>query len=228
MSIKAISVSKTYPQPSIPSKGIEAVKDISLDINEGSYTTLTGPTGSGKSTLLTLLAGIILPTGGEVVFNEIYLTRSREEKISQFRERHIGYVPQNPLFIRDLSVLENILSPNSFLKRNLKKMISYAMELLEILELEGKAKFFPHELSAGEKKMAMIIRALVKKPLYLLADEPIQELDEKTTARVLNLFDEQKRSGSAIFIVSHKPLPSKKGMDFYSMVDGCIKEYKKI
>jgi len=129
--VKVISVSKVYEGHGNKPHIINAVENVSIDINEGSYTLIYGPTGSGKTTLLSLIAGIIYPTDGEIVFHNIHLSSSNDSKISLFRERHIGYILQNTLFIKELTVLENILSPNSFLKRRMRKLKSYAFELLE-------------------------------------------------------------------------------------------------
>ncbi len=225
MSIKAISVSKIYQNPEIGSQSIEAVKDISLDVNEGSYTVIFGPTGSGKTTLLSLFLGITKPTGGEIVFNNIHLSQSNDNKISLFRERYIGYIPQNMLFIKDLTVLENILSPNSFLKRRMKQLKAYALYLLERLNLHEKAGFKPYELSGGENKKVMIARALLKKPLFLLADEPVSELDDESLKDVMYLFRDINKEGSAIIIASHTPIHFKKKVDFYKMKNGRITEY---
>lgn len=225
MSIKAISVSKIYQKPEISSQSVEAVKTISLDINEGSYTVILGPTGSGKTTLLSLLAGITKPTEGEIIFNNIHLSQSNDNKMSLFREQYIGYIPQNMLFIKDLTVLENILSPNSFLKRRMKQLKAYALYLLERLNLHQKAGFKPYELSGGENKKVMIVRALLKKPLFLLADEPVSELDNESVKDVMHLFHNINKEGSAIIIASHTPIHFKQKVDLYKMKNGQIKEY---
>ena len=227
MIVKVISVSKVYEGHGNKPHIINAVENVSIDINEGSYTLIFGPTGSGKTTLLSLIAGIIYPTDGEIVFHNIHLSSSNDSKISLFRERYIGYIPQNTLFIKELTVLENILSPNSFLKRRMRKLKSYAFELLERLKLSEKAQARPFELSGGEVKKAMVIRALVKKPMFILADEPCSELDKESTKEVINLFNEEHERGSAVIIASHNPMQFKKRVDLYTMVRGQIIEYKK-
>lgn len=226
MTVKVISVSKIYEGYGNKSHIINAVKNVSIDINEGSYTLIFGPTGSGKTTLLSLIAGIINPTEGEIVFHDIHLSSSNDSKISLFRERYIGYIPQNTLFIKELTVLENILSPNSFLKKPMRKLKSFAFELLERLKLSEKAQARPFELSGGEMKKAMVIRALVKKPMFILADEPCSEFDKESTEEVISLFDEAHKRGSAVMIASHNPMKFKKRVDFYTMARGQITEYK--
>jgi len=227
LSIKAIKLSKSYSNPVNKGLSIEAVKNVSMDINEGSFTEILGPTGSGKTTLISLLTGIIKPTSGEIVFNNIHLSSSRDYKIASFREKYIGYIPQNVLFIKDLNVIENILSPNTFFMDDVKKLKNYALELLERLNLKNKSRFNPFELSGGEKKKVLLIRALIKNPLYVFADEPVSELDEESTNSVLNLLYEHQKQGSTIFLASHKILNLNHEIDIYKMLDGKIIEYIK-
>ncbi|HEB32254.1 MAG TPA: ATP-binding cassette domain-containing protein [Spirochaetes bacterium] len=227
MAIKVIRVTKVYESSGNSTFKLHAVKNVSMDINEGSYTLLLGPTGSGKTTLLSLIAGIVEPTKGEIVFNNIYITSSNDSKISQFRERYIGYVPQTNLFIKELNVIENILSPNSFLKRQMRHLKTYAMEMLEKLNMDRKAGMKPFELSGGEMKKAMIVRALVKKPLFILADEPFSELDSGSTKSVMALLKEQRENGSAIIVASHDQLSFEKEIDLYTLAEGQVVTYEK-
>ena len=227
MAIKVIRVTKVYESSGNSTFKLHAVKNVSMDINEGSYTLLLGPTGSGKTTLLSLIAGIVEPTKGEIVFNNIYITSSNDSKISQFRERYIGYVPQTNLFIKELNVIENILSPNSFLKRQMRHLKTYAMEMLEKLNMDRKAGMKPFELSGGEMKKAMIVRALVKKPLFILADEPFSELDSGSAKSVMALLREQRKNGSAVIVASHNKLSFEKKFDLYTLAEGQVIKYEK-
>ena len=227
MSIKAISVSKVYSGSVNKRYKIDAVKNVSIDINEGSFIFISGPTGSGKTTLLSLLAGIMYPTHGEIVYGNIHVSTSKDNTISKFREEFIGYAPQNTLLIKELTVLENVLSPNSFYKRSIKELKSSAHHLLEKLKLINKKNCKPGELSGGEIKKVMIIRALVKKPLFIFADEPCSELDNESTDDIISLLYEQNRRGSAVIIASHNSMVLKENADFYTMEKGKITEYKK-
>jgi len=225
LSIKAISISKTYFPGKKDHSMVEAVKEVSIDINEGSYTLIYGPTGSGKTTLLSLLAGIIKPTRGEVVLKNIHFSSSTDGKISWFRENYIGYIPQNMLLLMDQSVFHNVISPNIFLKYRIKHIKRKAVQILDHLGLKSKINLLPFELSGGEKRKVMIARALLKEPLYLFADEPVSELDDESTDSVLSLFSELQSKGSAVVIASHKPLKFKTLIDFYAIEDGKIKSH---
>jgi len=227
LSIKAISVSKTYTRGEEAAATITALRNVSIDINEGSYTFFSGATGSGKTTLLSLLAGIIYPSRGEVVFGNIHVPSARDEKISLFREQYIGYIPQDTLLVNELTVLENVLFPNMFLKRKAKDLRSRALSLLNRLELGRKKGARPFELSGGEMKKVMIARALVKSPLYLFADEPFSELDEESTERVTQLLDEQHEVGSAVVVACHTAISFIHRVDHYLLKKGKITDYRR-
>lgn len=209
---------------------MRAVQNVSMDINQGSYTLICGPTGSGKTTLVSLLTGIIQPTEGDISFGAVHLSTSTDSAISSFREKYIGYVPQNTLIIKELNILENILYPNSFYKNRLKELKSNALHLLEKLHLFEKKKSGPFELSGGEIKKMMIARALVKNPLYIFADEPYSELDDEGVHSILKVLEEYHRGGSAVIIATHNKRAIKelkKDADIYLMKKGLITDYKK-
>jgi putative ABC transport system ATP-binding protein len=227
LSIKAISVSKTYMTGGSGCLKTEALSNVSLDINEGTCTLVYGPTGSGKSTLLALLAGITPPSSGEIVFNRIHLTRATDTELARFRELHVGYIPQAPVLIGDLTLFENVVLPHAFLKRSVKELKDRANRLLDGLGLRTKSGFKPRELSGGEKKKAMTARALVKDPLFLFADEPVSELDDGSAATVLGLFSELQRKGSAVVIATHSPLLLKPVPSTYTLSGGRIVEYRR-
>jgi putative ABC transport system ATP-binding protein len=222
LSIKAISVSKTYSGPPV-----HAVKPTSIDINEGTFTLLCGPTGSGKTTLLAMLAGILSPSEGDVIFDTIRLSNRNDKKVSRFREQHIGFVPQARLFISELTVWENILSPHSFSSMSIKKLKSSALDLVERLGLAEKIHMRPFELSGGEIQKMMMTRALVKQPTYIFADEPCSELDNTAAGVIFKILDERKKQGAAVIVACHDHRPLRKNVDVYMMKDGKITDYRK-
>jgi putative ABC transport system ATP-binding protein len=227
MSIKVIKVSKTYFNRDNDKGTIEAINNVNIDINEGSYTLFYGPTGSGKTTLLSILAGIMKPTYGELVLNALHVSRATDGAISIFREANVGFIPQEDLLIKDQSVFENILAPNTFHNKTLRELKLGAQFLLERLNLAWKKHAMPHELSGGEKKKVMIARALLKKPRFLFADEPVSELDHKSTNDIMKLFDEHFKSGKAVVIASHKKLKIREKGDIYLLMNGQIMEHVK-
>jgi len=226
VSIKVIEVTKTFARQT-GNEYVEAVRGVSLDINEASLTLVSGPTGSGKTTLLSMIAGIIKPTEGEVVLNTVHVTVSSDRSVSLFRERFIGYIPQEILLLHDLNILENVLFPNVFHKKPMKQLKQWAIGLLERLGLPDKTTCFPFELSGGEKRKAMIARALVTSPSFIIADEPVSELDQESSDDILDLFEEHKRNGAAVVVASHTSLSFSMPCDIYHLDHGRIVDYRK-
>ncbi len=226
MSIKVIEVTKTFVGHT-GNEYVEAVRNLSLDINEGSLTLISGPTGSGKTTLLSLIAGILKPTEGEIVLNTVHVSTSGDRAVSLFRERFIGFIPQEILLLHDLNIIENILFPNVFRKEPMKQLKRRSIGLLERLGLSDKTTSFPFELSGGEKRKAMIARALVASPSFIVADEPVSELDHKSAEDILELLEERKKNGAAVVVASHTSPAFSMPCDIYHLDHGRIVDYRK-
>ena len=241
MSIKCISVSKTYfisgdssqappahrPEARNHRHRVHALLNVSIDINEGSFTIITGPTGSGKTTLLSMLAGIALPSEGEVAIGRLRLTASKDADISLFRARHIGFIPQTVCLIGDLSVLENVIAPSAFQSMSIPHLRASALALLERLGLARKAACKPHDLSGGEMRKVMIARATVKEPSYILADEPLSDLDRDSAVQALRLFSDLHKRGAAVVIATQAAIRLKRPMDIYRLEGGIISRHRR-
>jgi putative ABC transport system ATP-binding protein len=227
LSITAISVSKTYLAKGPRALRTDALSNVSLDIAEGTCTLIHGPAGSGKSTLLALVAGITPPTGGEIVCNGVRLTRAADIELARFRGLFVGYIPQAPALLEDLTVLENVIIPHAFLSRSVGELRNRAIRLLDRLGLRAKSELKPPELSGGEKKKVMTARALAKDPLFLFADEPVAGLDDGSASAVLGLFSELQSRGSAVIIATNTPLYLKPAPSTYKLSEGRIVEYRR-
>jgi len=194
--IKLQNISKTYPS----SSGLfYALRDISLDIEDGQYIAVTGPSGSGKSTLLNILGGMTKPDHGEVLVNGKQLYRLSEKERNIYRREKIGFVFQQFHLIPYLKVYENILTGTT--GKNHKSNIQ---ALLERFQIDNKSKHYPSQLSVGEKQRVALIRAAVSRPDMILADEPTGNLDDENGKIILDFFREYHREGKTVILVTHE------------------------
>jgi len=175
-------------------------------IGRGELVVLLGRSGSGKSTLLNLLAGIDLPSAGEVLIDGVPLSRLGERARTLFRRDHIGFVFQFFNLIPTLTVEENLLLPLELKGKVGPPQRRAALALLAEVGLEGRAASFPDRLSGGEQQRLAVARALVHDPLLVLADEPTGNLDLETGLQVLELLDRlTRRAGKTMVMVTHSP-----------------------
>jgi putative ABC transport system ATP-binding protein len=175
-------------------------------VRRGELAVLVGKSGSGKSTLLNLVAGIDLPTAGEVLVDGVALSRLSERDRTLFRRRHVGFVFQFYNLIPTLTVGENLLLPLELQGRATPERRRAALDLLEEVGLADRAASFPDRLSGGEQQRVAVARALAHDPTLVLADEPTGNLDLETGLAVLDLLDRlTRRAGKTMLMVTHSP-----------------------
>lgn len=162
-----------------------AVDDIDLSVRKGEFVAIVGNSGSGKSTLLHMIGGLDVPTAGSVVVRGKELSRMKDEELSIFRRRNIGFVFQNYNLVPILNVYENIVLPVGLDGATVDQ--NFMDEVVHVLGLEEKLKSMPNNLSGGQQQRVAIARALITKPAIVLADEPTGNLDSKSSADVLGL-----------------------------------------
>ncbi len=180
-------------------------RDLQAVIRRGEFVVLLGRSGSGKSTLLNLISGIDRPSAGEVHIGEVCLTGLTEHRRTIFRRENIGFIFQFYNLIPTLTVRENLLLPLE-LKGSLGQGEERrAGELLEQVGLADRAGSYPDRLSGGEQQRIAIARALIHRPLLLLADEPTGNLDEKNESVIMSLFARLHAEGRTILLVTHNP-----------------------
>lgn len=210
-------VTKTYIMGEV---SVEALKATSLDILAGEVLVILGPSGSGKSTLLNLIGGMDRLTSGELFFRQQALHSASNSELTQYRRDHIGFVFQFYNLISDLTSYENVELAASLVDDPLS-----SAEVLEQVGLQERLDHFPAQLSGGEQQRISIARAIVKRPLILLCDEPTGALDYQTGKTILELLLEVNlRHGSTVVIVTHNAAIGAIGDRVIRMSSGRIAE----
>ena len=162
-----------------------ALDGVTLSIEKGEFVAIVGTSGSGKSTLLNMIGGLDVPTSGKVIVDGRELSTLKDEQLTIFRRRKIGFIFQNYNLVPVLNVYENIVLPVELDGNKVDK--TFMNEVVQMLGLEDKLNNMPNNLSGGQQQRVAIARALVSKPAIVLADEPTGNLDSKTSAGVLGL-----------------------------------------
>lgn len=162
-----------------------ALDGVTLSIEKGEFVAIVGTSGSGKSTLLNMIGGLDVPTSGKVIVDGRELSTLKDEQLTIFRRRKIGFIFQNYNLVPVLNVYENIVLPVELDGNKVDK--KFMKEVVQMLGLEDKLNNMPNNLSGGQQQRVAIARALVSEPAIVLADEPTGNLDSKTSADVLGL-----------------------------------------
>ena len=181
---------------------VHALSHVSLDIEEGTFVSINGSSGSGKSTLLNLLGGLDRPTSGEVIVDGKSVFEMRDEELTIFRRRKIGFVFQNYNLMPILNVYENIVLPIELDGAKIDE--AYVERIMDMLKLSEKRYAMPNQLSGGQQQRVAIARALAAKPSIILADEPTGNLDSKTSMDVIALLKlTSKEFAQTIVMITH-------------------------
>jgi putative ABC transport system ATP-binding protein len=193
---------KTYP---LPAGDVAAVADVDLEVSAGEFVAVVGRSGSGKTTLLNLLAGIDLPTAGEIWVAGQAVHALRGSALAAWRGRTIGLVFQFFQLLPTLTVAENVMLPMELCRTVVPRLRrGRALELLERVGIADQADKLPSGLSGGQQQRAAIARALANEAPVLLADEPTGNLDSDTSDAVLTLFADLAGDGRTVLMVTHE------------------------
>ena len=182
---------------------VEALRGVTLRIEEGDYLAIMGASGSGKSTLLNLLGCLDRPTSGRYLLGGEDVSQLSDGELSEVRGRRIGFVFQSFNLIPQLSALDNIEVPLFYQGMHRRDRRRRATALAEQVGLGPRARHKPMELSGGEQQRVAIARALANDPLFILADEPTGNLDSKTGLDILTIFDDLAARGRTLIVVTH-------------------------
>ncbi len=200
IAIKATNLTKDYE---IGDFIVRAVDNISLEILEGEFVVIKGPSGAGKTTLLNILGALDKPTEGEVFSYGVKISDMDHESLAIFRLMNSGFIFQNYYLISTLTAEENIMFPINLIGEKLEDQRRIAVELLKKVNLPDRREHFPFQLSSGEQQRVAIARALANDPPLILADEPTANLDKETSSFIRNLFKELKQNKKTIIIATH-------------------------
>jgi len=203
---------------------VHALVDVDLRLEPGEWLAITGPSGAGKSTLLHVIGCLDRPTGGSYFFEGIDTARLSDKKRAGLRSRRIGFVFQSFHVLPHRSVLENVMLAEVYRKQSYRGRRERALAAIERVGLSHRADFSPSKLSGGEKQRVAIARALVGSPSLLLCDEPTGNLDSKSSASILDLFEKLNQQGLTLVIVTHDENVANRATRRVHIIDGKLTE----
>ena len=194
--IEISKLTKTYD------RGTKALRDVNITIDDGEFVFITGRSGSGKSTLIKILLKEVEPTSGRVVVNDMNLGKMPRRYIPKYRRR-LGVVFQDFRLLKDKTVYENVAFAQRVIGESGRTIREAVPQMLKMVGLSSKYKFFPHQLSGGEQQRVAIARALINRPEILLADEPTGNLDPHNAMEIMGLLEKINRRGTTVIVVTH-------------------------
>ena len=180
---------------------LQVLKKVSLSIENSKVVTIVGPSGAGKSTLLHIIGTLDKPDGGEVVIDGVNLNSLSDDKLAEFRNRHIGFVYQFHHLLPEFTALENVAMPALIAGMSRKESFKRAQELLDFLKLSDRVGHKPAQLSGGEQQRVSVARALMNNPELILADEPSGNLDTENARKLHDLFFVLRDTFKQTFII---------------------------
>jgi len=217
--LEGIDIHKSLP---FAHSRIEILKGISLRIEHGEFVAIVGPSGSGKSTLLGIIAGLDLPTSGQVLVDGVDITRMGESRLASIRNQKIGMVFQAFNLIPTLTAQENVEAP-LYVGKHPGSPSARAKELLTLVGLGHRLNNRPTQMSGGEQQRVAVARALATNPAIVIMDEPTGNLDKKNGDNVLQMIRDLRQSTGATFIIAtHDPNVARAADRAIRIVDGLV------
>jgi ABC-type lipoprotein export system ATPase subunit len=197
--LRARALSKTY---TMGKRSLEVLRGVDLDVARGEFLALRGASGAGKSTLLHLIGGLDLPNAGEIYFDGQNLIAFSERKLTEFRNRRVGFIFQAYHLLPELTALENVCLPARMARIASATVVLRGRELLASVGLKDRLDHKPSELSGGEQQRVAIARALINGPELVLADEPTGNLDSKTGGEIIGLLKSLRAEKSTTLVIA--------------------------
>lgn len=202
---------------------LEVVKGVGLCVDKGEVMSIVGPSGAGKSTLLHIMGTLDRPDSGKVVYDGVDVLQLSQKRLAGFRNANIGFVFQFHQLLPEFTMVENVAMPALIAGQRRKDAFARAMELIDYLGLSARASHRPAELSGGERQRAAVARALVNRPVVVLADEPSGSLDTRNRMELHHLFFDLRRDlGQTFVIVTHDESLAADSDRVVHMTDGVV------
>ena len=199
-----IKVKNLKKQFQIGSETVNAIKDISFDVNAGEFISIMGPSGSGKTTLMNIIGCLDTPTSGEYHLDDNEVSLLDDNELAAIRNKKIGFVFQSFHLLSRNTALNNVMLPLTYAGFDKNEALKKAKSVLGKVGLEDRVSHKPNELSGGQQQRVAIARALVNDPSIVFADEPTGNLDTKTGEEIMSLFKELHRNGQTIIVITHE------------------------
>ena len=201
-----------------------AVRNVSIEINEGEFVAIMGPSGCGKSTLLNILGLLDNPTSGEYLLDGMDVSKKSESERTDIRKGMLGFVFQSFNLIEDLNVTENIELPLLYMGLPASERRKRVEDAMQRMNIGHRAKHFPAQLSGGQQQRVAIARAVVCQPKLILADEPTGNLDSKNGHEVMELLSQLHHDGTTIVMVTHSQKDASYADRIINLFDGQVVE----
>jgi putative ABC transport system ATP-binding protein len=217
--IRLESIRKTYGEGDT---AVHAVAHVDLTVPRGQYVAIMGASGSGKSTLMNIVGCLDAPSAGRYLLDGVDVRRLDESQLSTVRNKKIGFIFQSFNLIPRTSALSNVELPLIYAGIGGRERRERAMAALDKVGLSARRGHMPSELSGGQQQRVAVARAIVTDPVLLLADEPTGALDSKSTADVLDLFDDLASQGRTIMVITHEDEVGGRAQRLVVMRDGCV------
>ena len=223
--IKLKNICKSF---TLGEETIKALDDVSFSVKKGEFVSIIGPSGSGKSTLMNILGLLDVADSGDYILDGIKIKDASDNKLSEIRNKNIGFVFQNFNLLTKMNAIENVQVPLMYRGEKHDKSKEMAYEYLKKVGLEGREKHLPSQLSGGQQQRVAIARALVGKPEIILADEPTGALDSKTSKEVMELLQKLNEEGQTIILITHDINVAKCAKRTVRIADGKLYEGEEI
>ncbi|HJP96469.1 MAG TPA: ABC transporter ATP-binding protein [Candidatus Saccharimonadales bacterium] len=217
--IELKNLTKTYK---LGDEILHALDDVSLTVQAGEFVAITGPSGSGKSTFANIVGGLDQPSSGTVIVDGNDLSHVHDKQLSDYRNRHIGFVFQSFNLQGTQTALENVMLPLVFARMKPKDRKVRAKECLEAVGLGDRLKHRPSQLSGGQRQRVAIARALAVKPSIILADEPTGNLDTARGDEIMKLLRNLNKQGITLIVITHDMSIAKQADRIVRIQDGKI------